>query len=343
MKNNLLWMGKSCPNKFKSAGDIRSLMMLSILAGKYNVTAMFTSADFGLNDIRAIGVEPVQNGAEWVFDEISGKNKPSLIIISHWTCGHRYIDYIRKRTNVPIILDTIDLEYLRIQRECEWKNIPNKHRMDAELDIYMKSDSLIMASEIDKQELKKHLPHKKMVVIPCMFELNKHELANTNQVYTVCNWLHKPNVDATLWLCEKIMPHVDAVLNIVGKHPPAELTKYASNKIVFHGWVPNMNNFCMDKAACLCPILYGSGSNGKVAQSGSMGIPIITTPLGALPYGLTQDSAMIADNPEDYIAAVKTILTDRVLAQKIADNAFNLMEKYTIPMYRDTILALGEI
>ena len=97
MKPNLLWIGKSAPNKMKSAGDLRSLRILTTLTEKYNITAMFTSADYGLSDLRGAGIEPVQNGAEWVIDEISGKSKPDIIIISHWSCGQRYIPYIRQK------------------------------------------------------------------------------------------------------------------------------------------------------------------------------------------------------------------------------------------------------
>ena len=341
MKKHLLFISKGMPNLYKSAGDIRALKILQILVEKYDVTVMASGADFGVNDVRGIGAEPVLNGAEWVFDEINKKKKVDVIIISHWTCGKRYIDYIRKRTNVPIILDSIDLEFLRVKRECEWKGtIYNQRSMEQEIDVYMKSDSVIVASEIDEQEFKKQLPRKICIVIPCIFNLNKREKQpQTKDVYTACNWLHAPNIDATEWLCENIIPYTDAKLHVVGKHPPQRLTRFSSNQVIFHGWVPNLESFVQDKICCVSPILYGAGINGKIGEAIGYGIPVITTKLGAQPYRLDDESVFIANDIEEFKSMLNYVISGKDLRIKI-DNAFEIIKKFTPENFKEIILSI---
>jgi glycosyltransferase involved in cell wall biosynthesis len=338
MKQHLLFIAKGMPNRFKSAGDIRALKMLEILTEKYDVTVMASGADYGVNDVRGIGAEPVLNGAEWVFNEINTKKKVDVIILSHWTCGHRYINHIRKHTNVPIILDSIDLEFLRIKRECEWKGTQyNTRSMEAELDIYMKSDLIIVASEIDKIELEKVLPRKKSIVIPCMFDLKvRKQQPETNNVYTACNWLHAPNVDATEWLCEKVI--TDSVkLHVVGKHPPTKLTRF--EKVVFHGWVPHLEQFVQDKVCCVAPILYGAGINGKIGEAISFGVPVITTKLGADPYGLTDDCVFIAKDYIEFKEMLNYVVNHNKLNDKVV-NALEVIKKFTPENFKETILSI---
>ena len=338
MKKHLLFISKGMPNLYKSAGDIRALKILQILVEKYDVTVMASGADFGVNDVRGIGAEPVLNGAEWVFDEINKKKKVDVIIISHWTCGKRYIDYIRKRTNVPIILDSIDLEFLRVKRECEWKGTTyNQRLMEQEIDVYMKSDSIITASEIDNNELEKILPRKNKIVIPCIFNISKRkEQPIGNNVYTACNWLHAPNVDATEWLCDKVITD-NVKLHIVGKHPPTRLTRF--DKVVFHGWVPHLEQFIQDKVCCVAPILYGAGINGKIGEAISFGVPVITTKLGADPYGLTDDCVFIAKDYIEFKEMLNYVVNHNKLDDKVV-NALEVIKKFTPENFKETILSI---
>ena len=343
---NLLFISKGCPNSLKSAGDVRALRLLEILKEKYDITCWFSSADFGYNEIVKLGITPVMNGAEWVFEEICSKFKPDVILISHWSVAQRYMKYIRLRTNVPIIVDTIDVEFLRLQREHDYRGEHVISQRDVErvkmqeLDIYRQADKIITVTEIDKNELLRHSRYK-INVIPCIFEIKNIEIQQTNHCYTICNWSHSPNIEATKWLCEKIMPKVDVILHIVGKHPPADLTRFTSDKIVFENCVFDLDNFVKDKFACLAPILWGAGMNGKIGESLSYGIPTITSTIGAMPWGLKDmHNALIGDNVDVFVGYVNILLENKTLWKKLSENGKEHMKQYTKDNLKQKILEI---
>jgi glycosyltransferase involved in cell wall biosynthesis len=70
------------------------------------------------------------------------------------------------------------------------------------------------------------------------------------------------------------------------------------------------------------PLRYGSGMKGKVGESMSYGLPVVTTTVGAEGIGLTNmENALIADDPRDFADAVCRLYTDAELWNRISSKS----------------------
>lgn len=339
---NLVFISKGMPNNIKSAGDIRALRMLKILKHEYDITVIASGADFGEGDVRGIGCESHLTSD---INQIIKEKSPEVIILSHWTIAGRYLDLIKNISNAKIIIDTIDIEFLRLQREIEYRKLGEVNQQNVnniknnELNIYKKADLLITTSKPDKEELLKHSEFK-IIELPCLFTINdSYQVNDGNNTYTINNWLHKPNVDSTIYLCEKIIPKLDIPLYVIGKHPPESVVKYSSDKIIVCGAEYEINKFLLKMNILLAPILYGAGMNGKIGEALAFGIPVVTTSLGAKPYELEhKKNAMISDDEGSFIDSVKQILENENLRTTLSSNGRKLIENYTIENWKNKFL-----
>lgn len=345
---NLLFLSKGMPNALKSAGDIRSLRMLQILRQQYEIDVVANSADYGINDVKSNGCAAHLTGNfQNTISEILATKTIDLVIISHWRIAQNLIDFIRTKTNVPIVIDTIDVEFLRLERECVYKGNLNEMKQNienvrsSELDVYKKANYLIATTEIDKQELLKYNSQYKISILPCIYEINNGQAnLNTNNAYTICNWLHEPNITATVYLCEKIIPNVGVNFYIVGKHPPESIKRFHEhNRINVCGAEYKIKEFLSRVSICLAPILYGAGMNGKIGESLAFGIPVITTQLGAIPWGLVHnETALICESDQSFVDSVNKLLTNESLRNDLSVNGKKLMQQFSIDFWKTKFL-----
>lgn len=345
---NLIFIAKGCPNKIKSAGDIRALRMLQILRNEYGIDVIANSADYGINDVKNIGCTPHLTGNfKNTITEILGAKQIDGFIISHWRIAQQIIDFIRTKSNVPIIIDTIDVEFLRLEREHQYKNDFDQVKSNIELiknlelDIYKKADYIVATTEFDKEELLKYDSHYRACILPCIFDINKTSAnLGTNNAYTICNWSHEPNITSTVYLCEKVIPNVEINFYVIGKHPPEQVRRFHQhNRINVCGAEYKINEFLSRVSMCLAPIFYGAGMNGKIGESASFGIPVITTPMGAKPWGMIhKETAMICETDKEFIDSINELLSNEKLRNKLSINGKELMQNFSVDYWKSKLL-----
>lgn len=343
--NELYFVSRGLPNLIKSAGDIRAYKMLKILRKKFNIHAFARSADFGDADVKGLGCEAHLTGDPQNTIQICSRDKsPDVVILSHWTVAKEMIDYVKRVTNAKVFIDTIDLEFLRLTRKLEFdpSSIDQKEVdrvRENELAVYRKADGIIVASEQDREELLKHGDFK-TIYLPCLFSINAgYQVNGGKNAYIICNWTHQPNIVSTKYLCEKIVPNVDALFYVVGKHPPEEIRKFESSRVTISGAEYEINKFLSRMNMLLCPVLYGAGMNGKIAESLAYGIPVVTSTMGARPFSLIhRETCMIGDSDDEFIECVKEVLGDVELRTRLSVNGRELMKKFTVEHFQDKFL-----
>ncbi|MCL4377533.1 MAG: glycosyltransferase, partial [Actinobacteria bacterium] len=76
--------------------------------------------------------------------------------------------------------------------------------------------------------------------------------------------------------------------------------------------------------------IFGPGGTRlKILAAMSTGLPIISTKTGVAGLMVKDnEDVLIAKNPDDFVRKTKTVLTDKVLFEKLRTNSYLLVKKY---------------
>jgi sugar transferase (PEP-CTERM/EpsH1 system associated) len=143
-----------------------------------------------------------------------------------------------------------------------------------------------------------------------------------------------PNIDAISWFCREILPKIrerepEAKLMVVGARPTAEILALAeAPAVTVTGSVPDVRPYGTDCGAFIVPLRSGSGMRVKILNALAMGLPTVSTTIGAEGIEVTDgEDILLADTAEDFAAATLRLLSEPVLAARLAENGRKLMEE----------------
>lgn len=131
------------------------------------------------------------------------------------------------------------------------------------------------------------------------------------------DWL--PNIDAMHWFVGEVLPKVqksfpEAELAIVGRNPVSEIQRLAEGnaKIIVSGSVPDVRPWMAQAEVFVVPIRVGGGTRLKIYEAMAMGLPVVSTTIGAegLKYA-HGDNILIADTADDFARSVVGLLRDQ--------------------------------
>jgi len=153
-----------------------------------------------------------------------------------------------------------------------------------------------------------------------------------NLVFTgSMDWL--PNEDAIQYFTREIMPLVkaqvpDMTLTIVGRNPYASLLELSRRdpSVVVTGRVEDVRPYIDEAAAYVVPLRIGGGTRLKIYEAMAMEQPIISTTIGAEGLPVQHGShLLLADTPQDFAAAVVSVLRNQSLARTLSASAAQLV------------------
>ena len=154
---------------------------------------------------------------------------------------------LRRRTTAKIIYDTVDLHYLRLQREAEVTGHLNHWEAvrKLELDLARKSDCVIVTSNIERAILAE--VGVSAQVVPIIEEpVQTHVAYSARQnLLFLGNYTHEPNVDAAMWLVNEIMPRVweripTMRVVLAGAEPTPAIERLAGEHVAVTGYVKDL-------------------------------------------------------------------------------------------------------
>ena len=265
-----------------------------------------------------------------------------------WVCRpqmyRKYGAFIRNRSKARIIYDTIDLHFLRIKREWElygckdnglekeWKKF---HRQEKSFSAHC--DFALTVTE-DEAARVREWGNERTFVVP-----NVH-LPETSGVpgfparkgiLFIGSYLHIPNIDAAKWLVEEIMPLVwktipDAQLFLLGSNPSSEILQLRRPGVCVTGFVEDVKPFFNQAKVFVAPLRYGAGMKGKIGQSMSLGLPVVTTSIGAEGMDVKNGrDALIGDEAGDIAEKVINLYKDESRWKDLSASGLRQMEKFS--------------
>jgi glycosyltransferase involved in cell wall biosynthesis len=212
---------------------------------------------------------------------------------------------------------------------------------ETESNFHKSLDAVITCSNNDKETLSKMNEGKLIIdVIPNGVKIpetifNKDISADNPEYILFCGSLWSiPNAEGLYWFCEKIWPLVTKELPalklwVVGIGELSE--KYNSIKnianVVFAGTVPDVKAYYENSAIAVVPLLTGSGTRLKILEAMGIGVPVISTSIGAEGIDYTRgENILIADQEEDFARQIIQLLQNKKQRQKMAVAARELVK-----------------
>jgi glycosyltransferase involved in cell wall biosynthesis len=267
--------------------------------------------------------------------------------------GHRFdvvfvnfphLAHYRLRQSPPgaptpvVIIDSHDVHYdlarqiamsaasfgRRIHAQLNWRKLKRE-----EIAAYEGADGVCVCSVADQERLAKDAPAARAVVIPNAADIEGMQprasdpAPDADTVLFFGLLASVPNVDGLQYFVREIWPRIlvgrpGAKFLVVGAKPAAALRSLEGSGVSIVGPVDDLRPYLSRAAAVVVPLRLGSGTRLKILESWAMARPVVSTSLGA--EGLESVAGrhlLIADDPEEFAAAVLRILREPELATRL--------------------------
>jgi GT2 family glycosyltransferase/glycosyltransferase involved in cell wall biosynthesis len=255
-----------------------------------------------------------------------------LIVLSRMEMGEKLLDLCKEfAPSTPIVFDTVDLHFLRGEREAALHQSSEKREAAervrrTELEIAARCDAVVVVSSHEKEVLEEELPESRVVIVSnihAVYEPVKPYAGRKDFVF-IGGFEHPPNVDAMQWFCAEILPLVsaelpEARLHIIGSKITEVVRSLASDHVVVHGYVEDVRPFFDSCVLSIAPLRYGAGVKGKVNQSMSYGLPVIATTIAAEGMHLVNgENVFITNDPTEFSDHIVRLHRDPGLWAKLS-------------------------
>ncbi|WP_168196263.1 glycosyltransferase family 4 protein [Echinicola soli] len=274
-----------------------------------------------------------------------------------WICRpqlNKEFEWIFKiNPKIKWVYDTIDLHYIRLGREAilyESKKLKKKadkfHSL--ELSIAKKADITITVTEEEAQILHEQGAKRTEVVSNVHEALQSHEVPAFNSrkgLLFIGSYDHPPNIDAVVWLIEEIMPLVwqkeKIPVTLLGSKPTEKVKSLASGLVKVPGFIQDVSPYFLNHKLFVAPLRYGAGMKGKIGQSLSYQLPIITSQVGAEGIGLQDgENVLIAETKEQFAEKILKTYNDESLWNHLTTNSSRVLGPYRPEIIRRELKAL---
>jgi len=144
---------------------------------------------------------------------------------------------------------------------------------------------------------------------------------------------HSPMDTAARWVLEQVLPLLrqripNLHFYIVGSGSDRTLGHIRDPHITVTGKLPSVLPYLCHADVALVPLKFESGTRFKILEAGACGVPIVSTTLGAEGIPVTSGrELLLANEPEDFAAAILRLIDDRTYATSLAANCREMVRR----------------
>lgn len=249
------------------------------------------------------------------------------------------------RTPVPWVLDAQNVESVLADRLATTPGHPALYRAYARREASMRrreevaawtnASSILAMSPEDRERVLARAPQSRVVVAPNGVDAARfaHLPPSPPSGYLVFvgKLDYRPNAQGVRWFCDEVLPLVHAVrpearLRIVGAGAPGTVTSLAARPgVEVVGPVDDVTGELAGAAACIVPLLAGSGTRLKALEAFAAGRPVISTSIGV--EGIPAQHGrhlLVGDTATAFADNVLRLLTDGALRSALVRRARDL-------------------
>jgi glycosyltransferase involved in cell wall biosynthesis len=261
------------------------------------------------------------------------------------------------RTDAVMSFYGVDLHFARMRRQAELDG-DEQLRRDSDMveqrerRVWRNFDVVIYPSEEEAATVRQMAPQVlARGIVPFWFETApaRTQPPPDRTILFVAGFAHPPNTDAALFLMQEVIPRLEAEIGVVrvtlaGSKPSEAVRALAGRDVEVTGYVTDaaLHRLYDRHRVAVVPLRFGAGVKGKVVESLSRGLPVVTTSTGAQGIEGLDQVVPVVDDPAAIVAALKTLLTDDAawVAQSARQVAFAQERFSRAAMGRSVIAAL---
>jgi polysaccharide biosynthesis protein PslH len=148
------------------------------------------------------------------------------------------------------------------------------------------------------------------------------------------DWM--PNEDGIRWFASEIFSRIQqrvasVRLTVVGRSPSVAMRELAARNpaIEVTGTVADVRPYLERSAISVVPLRIGGGTRLKIYEAMAMGIPVVSTTIGAEGLPVRHgEQLLIADSIDEQVAGICALLTDQRLAAALSANALRHVQEH---------------
>jgi len=158
-----------------------------------------------------------------------------------------------------------------------------------------------------------------------------------------------PNRAAMIFFANSVWPKLKAMIpeikmNVVGKHPPAELHAVSKNNpdFIIHGFLDDVREIMTTSGIYICPISDGGGTKLKILDALAMGKAIVANPIACEGIDVENGkNVLFATTAEEYLSAIQYLVNNPDKIHEMGKFARELIiSKYSYDVIGKKLLAL---
>lgn len=200
-----------------------------------------------------------------------------------------------------------------------------------ELEIAGQCDRTVLVAQQEADALNQELGENKAYAIPIGVDVDYFSYRKNNFEEEYIGFLGAMSVahneNAVRHFILDILPDIvkerpRAKFLVIGGGASDDLKKFESQHVHFTGRVEDVRDYLEKCKVFVCPMTFGSGIKTKNLEAMAIGLPIVTTSIGAENIDAENEKEWIVEeNPREFSRAVIKLLTDENLQSKMGEDA----------------------
>jgi len=271
-----------------------------------------------------------------------------------WAIHMNHLDTVQyfpvKEMTEKTVLDSHNLLHLFYAKAASIERSPWRRtllRLEAwrmrryEFRVFSTLDNVVVCSELEKNHLAGFLGADKVRVVPngvdCAYFHPPQEGYERNPATVVFTGAmgYSPNSDAAVYFIREVMPilrkkGLGVCFAAVGRDPPAELVALGKQwtDVIVTGKVPDVREYVWGARIFVVPIRKGAGTRLKVLEAFAMGIPTVSTSVGAEGIEFTpEQDLLLADDPASMADRIVELLQNPTQCEALGKRATALARR----------------
>lgn len=294
-------------------------------------------------------------------DSLLTQHQYDAVHIQHIRLAH----YWQHKTNVQRILDLPDAFSLywkrRLEKQSGLKKLLNKIEYKRLFDyesILNDFDKVLVCSKEDKAYLEETKKINNVSILPNgvdteTFAGKPHNYSFNKTILFTGNMDYAPNVDAVVYFTKEIFPEIKKEIPglkfiIAGQRPTKKVLELATDDVSVTGFVKNLAEVYLSASIVVAPLRFGAGTQNKVLEAMSMGVPVISHNIGFAGLNIKQGQGvfMMEDKNSFTIKCIELLLSENLRKRTgeagkqviIERYAWNVVAK-TLEQYFNEVIA----